>query len=352
MSDFAITQQGRFVSTGTDKTLQVRSGVNWIKVYNQTAQADATRDRAIEFYFQDGMAQGTGLNWTLLGTQPNDPVTAGVLVAPAGFTLIDSSDDNRFGPELAITSSTNTTTPVFTVPATTGLVNGSVIRLYNTVGQRDLSGTDWAVTAVDATHFTIASVLANVPGNTATNAGKFQLVRYNPLFYPRNRFIVKILANVANPARTDITLSVQSGYKIGQEVRILIGDVPFYGMPEIDNLVGIITAVNDTLAAVGGLPALTITVDIDSSSFTAFKFPTNADAISRAYTRAMVVPIGIDITTAVDAGVDQLSDATINQGYIGVVLSGGAAALATAGPAGAVGDVMFWVAGTSVVLQN
>ena len=104
-------------------------------------------------------------------------------------------------------------------------------------------------------------------------------------------------------------------------------------MIEMDNLVGTITAVVKT----GATGANTITVDIDSSGFTAFAYPLTAAA---PFTPAMVTPLG----TAANSTYDDLStDATVNNSSIGMLLAVGG----DLGPAGADGDVCYWTAGKS-----
>jgi hypothetical protein len=79
---FSGTNQGKFTSTGANKILNIRSDVDWINVYNYTAAAQAAADLGFQYYFQRGMAQGTGIIYTKLGAVANDPITVGVLAAP------------------------------------------------------------------------------------------------------------------------------------------------------------------------------------------------------------------------------------------------------------------------------
>jgi hypothetical protein len=51
-----IIQQGRFTSTGAAKTLQIRSDIDWMKIYNVTVAAGAqTTAVGVEYYWQKGM---------------------------------------------------------------------------------------------------------------------------------------------------------------------------------------------------------------------------------------------------------------------------------------------------------
>ena len=115
-----------------------------------------------------------------------------------------------------------------------------------------------------------------------------------------------------------------------------------YGMVEINGLQGEIVAIGQADA---NSFTNTITVNINSSGFTAFAFPTTGDV---PFTPAIVVPIGEGTNSAI-ANPNLLDDATVNTAYIGVIL-GAAATLPSSGtsqgPAGSNGDVIYWQAGT------
>ncbi|KKL17969.1 hypothetical protein LCGC14_2480220 [marine sediment metagenome] len=101
-------------------------------------------------------------------------------------------------------------------------------------------------------------------------------------------------------------------------------------MVEMNDLEGTITAVNDTVGT------QTVTLNINSSAFTAFTFPTAAQA-AIALSKAILVPIGMNTAQAIASSVNRLSDAMDNRGIIGVELVGGAT-----GPGGATSNVMYW----------
>ena len=345
--DGTIIQQGRFTSDGSTKQLSIRSDFDWIKVYNETAAAQAAADLGAEFYFQRGMTNGRGLVWTKLGAVANDPLTVGQIAASSGFTLVDTSG-SPLNSAVAITATSDDVRPVVSTGDTSGLSAGDVVRLTGVTDAPNLSGYDFAIDAINAgADFRIAGALATTPGAAGT-AGSYRKVNFDPLYYPRHRFIANLLrpqdgGGVANS--TLVTLTVPSGYAEGQRVRFVVpktsqGGTSDYGMVEIDGLIGTITAVDDTVGT------QTITVDIDSSAFTAFTFPT-ADKAANPLSKAMVVPVGIDTAQAIASSVNELSDATDNQGLIGVDLAAGVSS-----PAGQNNDVIYWVAGKSFLVNN
>jgi hypothetical protein len=331
---FSGTNQGKFTSTGANKILNIRSDVDWINVYNYTAAAQAAADLGFQYYFQRGMAQGRGIIYAKLGAVANDPITVGEIGATLGFYLIDTSV-NVPGASVALTSVSAGATPVVATGNTAGLTDGDIVRLYNVTGGLQLNGLDFTIDTINAN---VSFELAYMVQIVLTGAGTFRKIPYNPIYYPRARYI----SSITQAAQAVVKLTVTHGYKVGQVVRFIVpsvaGSAVSYGMTEMNNLQGTILAID--------LVNNTITVDIDSSGFTAFAFPTTALAAS-GFTPAQVVPIGQNTAESLDAGVDILTDATVNEALVGIQLIAGAFS-----PAGQANDVIYWVAGKSFSISN
>lgn len=333
------TLQNTFTADGSNRTLSIPSGVDWIRVINQTAfnTSGGGTDLPFEFYFQRGMTAGTAQQWTKLDTVANDPVTVS-LRATGGFTLVDQSSDSIVSAAQAFTGISNATQPVVSTAATNVRV-GDIVILSQTTTQRgaadatSLSGIPFVVTAINSgVSITISNALQQAPGaGIAAAAGSFRIIRIPDFFVPHLRFI----ANMTAVANSVVTTTVNHGYSVGEEVTFLIGSTN--QMVEANGLTATVTATT----------ASTITTDLDASAFTAFRFPTAAQAAGTQYTPAMVIPAGMDTAQAISSSVNILGDAVMNNLVRGVFLGGAAAAGAAAGPAGANGDVMFWQAGTT-----
>jgi hypothetical protein len=318
-----VIQQGSFTSDGTTKLLSIRSDVDWMYVYNYT-NAGVTDDNSVEFYWQRGMAPLAGVRKfkSAGGNTLNETV-----MTTTGFTLVDTST-NPLTARVAITAGTNITRPVYSTGSTAGLVEGSVVLLTNLTGQQDLSGIEFQVgTIVTDTSFKLSYALANAPGAAAT-AGFWRKVKWDPIFYPRRRFV----ANISQAVAAVVTCTVDHGLTVGQKVRMVVPAV--YGMVQMDGLQATITAVT----------ANTFTTNIDSSAFTAFVFPLPA---SVPFSPSLVVPFGEDTAQALSSGANILADATINEAVIGMLLPGGEDA-----PGGAAENVMYWRAGKSFSVTN
>lgn len=336
-----LIQQGNFTSDASDKTLSIRSDFDYIEVMNETALIQAASDLAYQFSWQRGQTDGRGNVWTKLGTVANDPVTVAQIAAAGGFVLVDTSGQ-RLASAVVVSAATDATEPVFSTANTSGLADGTVVRIQNMDEQLNLNGYDFAIdTIVTNTSFVMAAALATTPGVAETTGGTYRIVNHDPLFYPRFRYI----ANISAAASAVVTVTVASGYAVGQKVRVIVPEssqagTSDYGMVEINGLEGTITAVDN---AVG---TQTVTLNIDSSGFTAFTFPTAAKA-AIALSKAILVPSAMDVGFARAQSVDELSDARNNQGLIGVKLIGGAA-----GPGGATSDVMYWRAWRAEKVNN
>lgn len=358
--DNTIMTQGNFISTGGTENLSIPSGADWIRVYNMTALEQAAADLPYEFYWQLGMTPGGGISWTKDGaTSATDSVTVGALAVGTGFLPLNQGfntgvsaqikNSSQVSQPVAFTAISNNVNPQITTASIAGsgvaLQTGDVVRLSQTAGAIDannLLGIDFQVTVNNDTHFTITNALEQAPGAGGTN-GFWRKVTVGNTFYPELRYIV----DIATGATTNVRTSVDHGYQIGQLVTFNIPST-LNGTTQLNQLSGAIISVPSEDVFV---------VDIDSSSFTPFVFPTIAAvaAVNNNYTPAHVVPAGMDTATALSQipVADILSDATRNQLILGMSLLGGNSTPGgIAGPAGSSGDQMFWQAGTVYLNVN
>ncbi len=377
---------------GDAVVIQIPSGVDWLKVYNYTKagqngnsaayfQGVANANVGYEFYWQRGMAPGTGMvRYKANGAATVDQETfnlVSVAGGGGGFTLYDPSGQDPqalpvFGPSVAFSAISNATQPVVTTASTAGLFVGAVVRLAlqsgDTALANDVSGIDFIVSAITTnTSFTLlasSNALANVPGLT-TGTGHWRLVNYYPMFYPRRLYVT----NITQAVNATVSTAIAHGLTPGQEVRFLIPAVS--GMVQLNSTqqsrflaATILTVVDD----------YSFTINVDTTFYTAFSWPTVAQMPSSF---PEVVPVGEDTATSLTSVANQvpsinglqiyntnsglLADSTVNTGFLGMILgSGGRGITLTTpiiGPAGTVhfssGDVIdardtvYWVAGKS-----
>lgn len=322
--DNTIIQQGMFVSTGVDVLLNLRSDVDWINVKNYTEFAATNNGHGYEYFWQRGIP----IDYGFMYYHPAADHTSAVdIITTGGFRLINSSVQTPGAP-VATTASSNAAQPVISTGATAGLVDDTtIVRLCSIAAAPNICGVDFTVdTVVANTSFITGATLANVPGAVG-GAGTYRIVARNlseyRMFYPNNRTI----CNITAAASAVVSTTVYPQYAIGEKVRFTVPASS--GMVEMNGLIGTVTAITAT----------TFTVDIDSTLFTAFTWPSIA---SIPTTFASVVPVGEDTSAALFAGTDILSDSTRDQSVLGILLYAGITS-----PAGSQGDHIKWVAGKS-----
>lgn len=365
--------------------IQIPSGVDWLKVYNYTkagangtnaAYFQGTNNAAVgvEFYWQRGMAAGTGIvkyKGNAAATLAEDTFVSG------GFTLYDPSGQSNgalplLGARVATSASTNATRPVVNTASTAGITVGTVVRMSNTA-QTDVNGIDMVVGAVTVnTNFTLltaTNALATAPGAIG-GTGFYRIVNVSEQFYPRRRFVT----NITRAVNANVSTSIAHGYTPGQELRFNIPAVS--GMIELNP-----QPLNNYFPVSSSVPVIVqtvvddynFTINIDTSAYTAFTWPTIAQQPSSF---PLVAPVGEDTATSLSNTGNQvpsiggqqifntntgiLADSTVNTGFLGMVLGAGGNGLALTtpilGPAGSVSwsgadvatpDLMYWVAGKS-----
>lgn len=321
--DNTIIQQGSFTADGNNLIISLRSDIDWMRVYNLTELAAQNDESVIFFWQREQVAAGVdGIRWFKSGGSDNIEV---ITMTADEFSLIDSSTSLP-GAAVATTAGSDVVQPIINTGTTSGLATGSIVRLMNTANWLFLGGVDIEIdTVTPATNFRFRFALDRAPG-TIQGAGEYRIIPFDPIYYPRRRNIFDITA----AAQAVVRFSVTHGYTVGQSIRFNVEAA--FGMVELDGLVGNIVAVSTANN--------TVTVDIDTTGFTAFASPLSAT--SDTVTWAHVVPLGMDTAQALASSVDILADATENLSVLGMELVAGANQ-----PAGQNNDVITWIAGKS-----
>jgi hypothetical protein len=363
------------VSNANPTVIQIPSNADWVRVYDYSSyglnglagsayfNGTANAYIGISWYWQRGMAAGTGIvNYKAAASA----VISGDTLLTGGFTLYDPSG-NPLTSSVATTASTNATRPVVSTGNTAGVSVGTIVRLASTA-QTDVNGIDFVVGAVTAnTNFTLLTAtnpLATAPGAIG-GAGTYRIVQFDPLYYPRRRYVV----NITQATNAQVSVSVPHQYVPGQAVRFNIPSVS--GMIQLNP-----TSANNylTCSIVTVVDAYNFTINVDTTGFTAFTWPTIAQQPSSF---PEVTPVGENTAVALASTASQtpvdlsgnqiyntntgiLSDSTVNTGFLGMTLgiggNGNALTAPIFGPAGSISwsagnvgtpDTLYWVAGKS-----
>lgn len=309
--DGSIVQTGSFTSDGTAKQLSLREGVDWMEVINYTQSATTqSTGRGVMFRWQRGMSSDTGIMYTKENSGNGLDLET---LSSGGFTLLDSSDQS---PGAAVTGTTITKADPPVCTATShGFITGDTVRIYSSDEMDQMNGMDFTIERTGANTFTLLYMDTNTSNFTASTEFECRKLPNPPIFKPRRRYITA----VSTGATTTVTASVTHGYAVGEVVSFRVPSI--WGMTQLNELDGEILSVNTTNN--------TITVDIDSSAFTAFAWP---PASASPLTFAQIVPVGTES--------NDTDDATDNVAILGMELAAGADS-----PAGSSSDVIYWRAG-------
>lgn len=297
---------GSFTSDGAAFTLDLPSDVQDFEMINLTdigSTAGATPVMTARWVL--GMDDGEAIYATK--TNGSATIAIATTTTSGGFTRVTDSGDQTPGASVSLTAGADAVNQAATAVAKTGDTSGlttdsSVVRMFSTTDMFQIAGMDFTVGTVNSnTDFELKYLDSSGFADDAT-AGSFRVIPFNPRFYPRRRFITAITA----ASSAVVTLSVTHGFTVGQAVRFIVS--ADWGMSEMDSLIGNITAISTANN--------TITVDIDSSAFTAFAFPTSATAAT-GVTFAQVVPVGEEASGSV---ANLLDDATDNQAIRGLTI--------------------------------
>lgn len=319
MSLGQLVASGSFTSTGAAKIIPLRSDFDYFETENHTQMATTqATGRGVMFRWYRGYADDSAF---MVSKENNANTVTYEVVTSGGFTRRDTSVQAPEAAKATSGTDVDTTSPARVTVTSHGYSTGDRVRMYGTTGMLQIAGMEFTITRVDANTFDLAYLDASGFAAVAT-AGFARRIPNNPLYVPEKNYITGITA--ANPMV--VTLSVTHNLAINDKVRLSVPSA--FSMTQADGLVGTVTAVNTTNN--------TITLDIDSSAFTAFSFPASA---SVPFTHAHVVPFG-DVANGVDQALD-------NQAQIEMELAAGADS-----PAGSNNDVIYWRALKSGFVNN
>ncbi len=270
-------------ATVTAQNIPMTDRPDWVFVKDLTnwgAQNTAANPVFSEWF--SGMAQGSYL---ALG-QPSSTTTGVTTYASqgtsGGFTFIDQTNPPTFS-KVAVTGVNGTTFVVLT-GTTTGINVGDWVRLINIVGAQEISGPNlYQVTAVSAgVSITLGyAASAASAGLTIANGttGFYQKV-YPSAFYPNTLPV----AYITQATQAVVYFFRQNPYTPGELVDFQI-PTP-YGMTQLSNLTGHSgsgpfssnpAGAARVLSVTNSATVSSITINVDTTGFTAFQYPTSAN---------------------------------------------------------------------------
>lgn len=331
--------------------IPLQQQISRFSLVNQTKLASYTSGRITNAEWNNYMANGLAIvdaPTTITGPLNTNAVIRTQL-AQNGFTLVRGGVYSQ-GPTIAIASFVPGTPTVFTTSAPHGFLVGDNVRIVGLTTAPQMGGLVMTVTAVGST--TTFTTLFNST-NAVTSVGSvYKIGNYaiqNPsLYYPQNRAIAAI--TLASPMV--VTTLVQQNYAIGDKVRFQIPTV--FGMQQLNTTSNGLPIEFTVVAANNAVGTQTVSLNVDSTGFTAFAWPA---AANYPFSLPIMVPdsegntnnlsqFGVNPTPLPYANQNVLSFATQNTALNGILIGAGdgTAASGTGGLIGATVDVWSWTA--------
>lgn len=325
---FTILTGGTFTSTGAGTKINLPSSADYMEVYNLTNLAASNPNEVtISKWFgpkfgAGASAAGTGVKTVKTTSDLTSTYSSG------GFTYVTTAPQVEAQSANAITAITAASPAV--VSQTNSYSDGDILQFYGTTGMLQIAGMNFQISSSSGSGYTLIGLRAAGFVAPAT-AGYTRRISKYAAVDPQFLYVTEITQATSAVVRTSVDPTAY--YVVGMKVRFSVP--PSFGMSQINGLTGTITA----LSAAN----YTMTVDIDSSAFTAFAFPASTSSPTAALF-ATVAPAGASTQynplTGVQTGYDfNYQPFRTGQFTPYIYLAGGSQS-----PGGAANDVINWVA--------
>jgi len=324
---FTIITQGQFTSAGVGVKIPLPSSADYFVTKNltQLATTQATgRCVGGEWYGGSAFAINDGIRWKKSdSTNVINMDKFSTSTASNGFTYVTVVPNV----EAAVTGGTAITAANPAVVSITNTYsNGDRVRLYATTGMLQIAGMDFTISSVSGSAFTLLGLDASAFAAPATGLIARRISQFDSV-EPRYLFITKI----TQASQAVVTVSCEHNYVVGE---LITFSVPVsFGMSQLQGLTGKIVAVG----------AYTMTVDIDTSTFTAFAFPAST-SVPTVQLFATLAPAGQRTQFNPITGIQTGYDFNYPPYHTGQFSPYMYLAAGVQSPAGSTSDVIVWQA--------
>lgn len=231
-----------------------------------TGYGEANQAQSIEWWWERSMAQYTAKGLQQSSDATNPAITSKSL-STLGISHYDTSNPPTFT-GLAATA-INASTFVVLMANTGSIVVGDRVKITNLLGAREIAGYTAQVTAVTANVSITLGYWASAGLALGAAATQATIKKYIPnRYYPKERYI----ANITQAAQAVVSFTMPHDFTPGEIVSFRVG--PLFGMKEINNVPARVLSVTNSSTV------SSITINLDTSGFTAFTFPSDADFAS------------------------------------------------------------------------
>lgn len=324
---FTIITGNSFTSTGDGVKIPVPSSGDYMEVYNKT-QLAAGNPNTVTMSKWFGPKFGVGASAADKGIR-TVKTTADLTgeYSSGGFTYVTSApvvEAQSANPITAITAASPAV-----VTHTQSYSAGDILQFYNTTGMLQIAGMNFQISSVSGASYTLLGLPAAGFAFAGTAGFTRRISKYAAV---EPQFLYVTAISKATNAVVTCSVDPTQYYAVGMKVHF---SVPYsFGMTQMTQLTGKILSMSAA--------AYTMTVDINSSAFTAFAFPTSASSpTSQLF--ATVAPAGastqVDPITGIQTGYNfQYQPFRSGEFVPYIYLAGGAQS-----PAGAANDVINWL---------
>jgi len=326
-----ILTQGTFTSTGVGVKIPVPQSADYFIARNitQLATTQATGRVVTSEWYKDIFNPNDGIRWKKTNnTSAINIDLFSTSTASDGFTYVTSSPVTEAQAANAITAITAASPAVVTQTQTYS--ENDILRLYNTTGMLQIAGMPFEISSVSGTGYTLIGLRAAGFAAPATNGNTRRISAYEAVD-PQFLYITEITQALNAVVRTSVN---PARYYV--EGMLIHFSVPqSFGMTEINGLTGKILSVDST--------NYTVTIDIDTTGFTAFAFPASS-AVPTTPLFATYAPAGARTQFNPITNVQTGYDFTFQPFRTGEFTPFMFLAAGAQSPAGSTGDVIVWQA--------
>jgi hypothetical protein len=329
---FTILDGGSFTSTGVGVKIPLPSSADYFKTVNITQMGLTGSVCVAGEWFGSKFGAGAspandGLRWRKAGSSAILIDYFSTATATDGFTYVTTNPYVEAQAANAITGITAASPAV--VSQTNTYSNGDFVRIYNTTGMLQIAGMVFQISTVSGAGYTLIGLRAAGFAAAAT-AGNTRRISKFAAVDPEYLYVTEITKATQAVVRTSVDPT--AFYVVGNKIRFSIPSS--FGMVEMNNVTGTIVALSSA--------NYTMTVDIDSTTFTTFAFPASTSSPT-APLFATLAPAGsktaFNPVTLVQTGYEfNLTPFHTGQFTPYMFLAGGASS-----PAGANADVINWM---------
>jgi len=263
-------------SDGVSALIRLPGSVDRVVVRDRSNLITAANNEFVSAEWSVGMVNGSAEVRSYTGAAPASAVS---LVLSEGISVENTSEFVNDA-AIALTAATAAGPVVVSTASTLGLSDGDIVRFFPNApatGLSQLRGYDFSIgNVVVNTSFELSFMDASGAEFVAATGGTFRKIANKDQFVPSQRLITGMSSNGVS---TDVVLSVLSGYSPGQLVTFRVSDM-FGDWVRMDGARVQVLAVNSATN--------TVSVNFDSSAFSAFAFP----AVGNPFTAAQLLPFG------------------------------------------------------------